>query len=88
MRKPRTGIEPAEYDPIHAYAIKALAEGNATEEQQRLALDWIINHAAMTYDQSFWAGSADVTAFREGKRSVGNQIVKLIKLKSTALQDE
>lgn len=63
-----------------AAALQALAAGTASEDQQRRALDWIINQAAGTYDVSFQPGLADATAFHEGRRFVGLQVVKLLKL--------
>lgn len=47
------------------------------------ALDWIIHQACQTYDTSFAAGDENgrVGAFVEGRRSVGNQIIKLSMLK-------
>jgi hypothetical protein len=78
---------PAPYDELaDVSAMQALARGEANDQQQRRALKWIIESAAMTYDQSFTPGQADVTAFIEGRRSVGNQIVKLLKLDLAAMR--
>lgn len=78
---------PADYDEIaDVAAMQALASGTANEGQQKRALKWIIEQAAQTYDQSFVPGQADVTAFIEGRRSVGNQIIKLLKRKVGAAQ--
>jgi hypothetical protein len=62
--------------------MKALLAGNANEGQQKRALDWIITKACGTYDMSFRAGPDGdrETSFAEGKRHVGNQIIKLMKL--------
>jgi len=70
---------PAEYDERHIAAVKAVAEGEATSDQQKLALAWIVNDVSMTGQQSFVPGKADVTNFIEGRRSVGNQILKLVR---------
>jgi hypothetical protein len=61
-------------------AIKALATGTANAGQQKRALDWIITKACGTYDMSFRPGADGEreTAFAEGKRHVGLQIVKHI----------
>lgn len=72
---------PAAYEIEDVDAVKAVAAGNASPAQQKRAMDWIIQRAAMTYDETFVAGSADVTAFLAGRRSVGLQIVKLINVK-------
>lgn len=77
---------PAEWDLPVASAIQALARGEADQHQQVLALRWIVESAAMAYDQSFVPGQADVAAFIEGRRSVGNQIVKLTKVNISALK--
>lgn len=73
---------PAPYDPDGAdtMAIKAVASGTANAGQQKRALDWIINAVCATYDLSFRPGESGdrETAFAEGKRHVGLQIVKHI----------
>lgn len=73
---------PAPYDPDGAdtMAIKALFAGNASEGQQKRALKWIIEQACGTYDLSFRPGADGEreTAFAEGKRHVGLQLVKHI----------
>ena len=92
-RKPIPGAPLAEpwkphpYEAADASAIQALARGDANDVQQRRALDWIINMAG-TYDLSYRpTGGAD-TAFAEGKRSVGLQIVKLTKIAINRLTGE
>ena len=64
------------------YAMQAMATGTANEQQQKRALAWIINHACMTYHQSFRPGinGERDTCFAEGRRFVGNQIIRLTKL--------
>lgn len=51
-----------------------------------MALRWIIETAAGTYDMSFRAGpdGERETTFAEGRRFVGNQIIKQLKLRQTA----
>jgi hypothetical protein len=71
---------PAPYDDADTYAIKALAAGVANEGQQKRALDWIINTLCGTYDLSYRPESDRDTAFAEGKRHVGLQLVKQVKL--------
>lgn len=70
---------PAEWEPADAKSLQALATGAAEPEQQKRALDWIIK-AAMTYDETFVPGQADVSNFLAGRRNVGTQIVKLLRL--------
>jgi len=69
-------------------AIKALNAGNANEGQQKRALSFIIHRIAATYDMSFRPGEDGdrATAFAEGKRYVGNQIIRLTKLPTKAKQ--
>lgn len=72
---------PAKYEDRHIYAIKALLRGDATPDQQKFAMEWIVQSAAMTHEQSFYPKDPLVTAFVEGRRSVGLQIIKLANLK-------
>lgn len=80
--------KPPAYDNADAAAIQALVQGNATPEQQKRALDWIVNKACGTYDLPYRPGGLDGdrdTSFAIGKQFVGQQIVKLMKLKIGAL---
>jgi len=75
---------PPSYEDADIVAIQALAKGTANGEQQRRALAWIIERAAGTYDMSYRPGGEDGardTIFAEGRRFVGNQVVKMTKLK-------
>jgi len=78
--------EPPPADEQDVRAIKALAAGVASEGQQRIALAWIINRAAGTYDLSFRPGpeGSRLTDFAEGKRFVGLQLVRLINIRMPA----
>lgn len=96
-RKPRPITDhhpwwPPEYEDVDAIAIQALARGSATAEQQKRALEWIIgsdhrnlsNSACGYYDISYRPGGEEGSrdsAFAEGRRFVGAQIVKLMKVK-------
>ncbi len=73
----------AQYEPADVGAIKAVGRGDATPEQQRRALDWIIRQACQTYEEQFDPDSARVTDFLLGRRSVGQQIIKLFNMPST-----
>lgn len=74
---------PPEYSPTDIAAIQACWAGNASAFQQRRALDWIILQAAQTSGQSYRVGQPDGTAFLEGRRFVGRQIIKLTQLQAT-----
>ncbi len=68
--------------------MQALATGEASPEQQKRALRWIVENAAGTYDMSYRPGAENGrrdTDFAEGKRHVGNQIVKLLKVSLAAM---
>ena len=70
---------PAQYDVADAGAIQALARGEATPEQQQRALNWIINEACDTYGLEYRQDARD-HAFASGKRAVGLNLVKMLKL--------
>lgn len=68
-------------------AVKALAAGVANEGQQKMVLALIINRIAGTYDMSFRPGGPEgdrASSFAEGKRYVGNALVRLMKLTTNA----
>ena len=72
--------KPAEYTLAEAAAVRAVAHGAANEDQQRLAMKYIVETLAGLYDLEFRPGSdgARESAFAGGKRFVGLQIVKLV----------
>ena len=74
------------YDIADVTAIRALVNGEATPEQQKRALDWIIVKAAQTYEIPFDLDSDRVSAFYAGRMFVGQQIVKLMKLNPELLR--
>jgi hypothetical protein len=82
-RKSQQVWHPADYDIADIRAIQAVTAGTATGEQQKRALDWIVVKAAATYDNGFVAEDTHgrIAAFVDGRQFVGQQIVKLMKLK-------
>lgn len=70
----------APWEPADATALQALARGEADAGQQKRALDWVIKAACATYQTAFQPGMPDATAFAEGRRFAGNEIVKLLKI--------
>lgn len=63
-------------------ALRAMARGEASERQQKMALDTILNVYCRTHDLSFRpddAGGERATAFAEGKRFVGLMILRALK---------
>lgn len=71
---------PSPYELADVSALQALSEGKADETQQKRALKWIIEVAAGTYQPSFRGGDSSEVSFLEGRRYVGLQIVKTLKL--------
>jgi hypothetical protein len=82
MARPPVGAPwvPPPWEDADVYAVKALAAGNASEGQQKRALDLIINRLCSTYDLSYRPASDRDTVFAEGKRFVGLQLVKMLKI--------
>lgn len=86
---PRAPWTPAQPTKALHYALRALQAGNASERQQKAALDWIITEAARTYDQPFRPGGADgarATDFSAGMMFVGQQIIRAMKLDPDQLE--
>ena len=72
--------KPPHYEIEDAGAIQALMRGQAEPHQQQRALKYIIETLCSTYDMSYRPDGDRDTCFAEGKRFVGNQLVKLTKL--------
>ena len=70
---------PPPYEIADVASIQALQRGDATQHQQQLALKWLIERAAGTYEFNFYPTDRD-TAFALGREFVGQQIVKLLHL--------
>lgn len=74
---------PAKWEPADCEAMQALGRGEASADQQKRALDWIITKAAETYEPSYRSdadGGDRETAMAEGRRWVGLQVVKLVNM--------
>jgi hypothetical protein len=78
--------EPVRPSITAAAALQALADGTATAMQQKLALKWIIEQAAMTYFNPYRRDSARDTDFSLGRQFVGQQIVGALKIYLAALK--
>ena len=92
-KRPREFSAPEPWKPPHwekpdAAALQALARGDCPEHLQQRALEYIVNTLAGTYDLSYRPTSERDTAFAEGRRFVGLQIVKLLKLKLENLPND
>ena len=69
--------ERPDYIEAEAQAIRACFRGEASARQQRMTLD-LIMRVAGTHDMSYRPGDANATAFAEGRRKVGLDIVWFI----------
>lgn len=74
----------APWEVADASAFQALQRGDASPEQQKRALDWLIRVGAATYNTTFFPGAPDASAFAEGRRFVGTEIVKLLAINTSA----
>jgi hypothetical protein len=87
MTKLRERWLPAEWELADASALQAIARGDANATQQKRALSVIVEKLAGTYEHTFVPGAQDQTIYLEGRRSVGLQIVKLLKVDLAALRN-
>jgi hypothetical protein len=78
---------PKNTDISVAYAMQALFNGEATTEQQKKALNWIVEAGARTYLPSI-GKNTDETLYNEGKRSVGLQIVQMVNANLSAIGEK
>lgn len=69
---------PADYSIEEHRAIHAMAQGVATPDQQVMVLEWIVHRAARAYDLSYRDRNPEGTAFAEGRRFTGLQIIRLL----------
>ena len=84
--KAASAWDPAPWDEHHAHAIQALAAGNASPDQQRAALQWIIEGACGHNDWAYRPASERDTAMFLGRQFVAKQLIKLINLNLSALK--
>lgn len=106
MTKPKHEVwRPAAYDQPSVRAIQALANyamgaekpwppgeepPPPSPDEVKRALDWIIIHAAQTYDNGFVPNDPGgrIAAFIDGRQSVGQQIVKAMKLSQVVFEEK
>jgi hypothetical protein len=89
MKQSSRPWNPPQCEKADIAAIKALAAGSASSEQQVRAIKWIVEEVCMYYNLSFSPGGEDGrrdTDFAEGRRFVGAEIVKMTKLDLTKLK--
>ena len=66
------------YTEAEVQALRALWVGQATERQQKMALEYMIR-AFGTHDTSFRPEDPYLTAFAEGRRHAGTTLVWMLK---------
>ncbi len=84
-KEPPAPYLPATYDVADIAAIQACLKGEATPEQQKRAMEWIMYKAANMNDLEYRTDGRD-HAFASGRRYVGMQIYKLTVLNKGAFR--
>jgi hypothetical protein len=79
---------PPKWENRDVYALQCLSRGEAEPEQQKRALEWIINNACATYDWPWRPGDQHETSVGCGRQFVGQQIIKLVNLNLEVLKNE
>lgn len=78
----------APFSIADAFALKAIFAGEATPEQQRAGLLWIVKIGGRLNRMSFQPESDRATAFCEGRRFVANLVMRLVHTNPEALKTE
>ncbi len=68
------------------YALKALNVGEATPDQQKLALDFIVYVVSKRNEIPYYPDSDRDSAFATGRLFVGEQILKMLALKGDEIE--
>jgi hypothetical protein len=82
---------PSEYENADVSSLQALSRGEASPDQQKRALDWIIWKGCRTYEPEYRFGGKEAerdSCHAAGTRWVGLQIIKLLKLNLSQLKDK
>lgn len=67
-------------------AVKALNRGDASPEQQKRGLDWIVTQLCAIRGTTFQPDNPHATAFAEGRRWVGLKLALAITLSTRDIQ--
>lgn len=81
---------PVKYLKADVAAIQAMKRGEATADQQVRAIEFIVGTISDRNGMSYRPGGVDGardTTFAEGRRFVGNQIVKLTNIPLSKIRD-
>jgi hypothetical protein len=81
----RDPLERPDYVEADLYALRAVSRGDATPDQQRRAMDFLIKAVCGTYDMPYRPGDPHDTAFACGKQWVGQAIVWFLNSAPTKL---
>ncbi len=87
MRKDQLPYAPAPYESRHVSAVQLLTEGECPAHLQQEFIRWLIEDVSRTYDMSFRFDPYQ-TAFAEGRRFVGNQVVNMMHLDAKKVRSE
>lgn len=88
-RDPLDWIKVAGLTEAEGFAVKAVATGTATPEQQRRAFEFIVARVARKDEPSFVLekdGGERASAFAEGRRSVGLALAAIVALPAETLR--
>lgn len=87
-KKLPSGLVVSKWENYHVSALQALSRGEANPEQQKLALQYIINNVCLTYDMPYRPESSRDTDFLLGRMYAGQQIVKLLKINLNKIKEK
>lgn len=82
---PHAWLPVSDWELADVTAVQALERGEASPEQQKRALAWIINKACWTYESTYSPVNAHDGSFAQGRRFSGLQIIKMLKLNAAAI---
>jgi len=85
MKKEELPYAPAAYEAQHVSAVQLLEQGDCPPHLQKEFLRWLVEDVCRTYDMSFRFDPYQ-TAFAEGRRFPGNQVIKMLKLQASKLR--
>lgn len=89
-RKPIPPLECAEpkLSRAEVVALQAIMYGTADADQQKRALNCIINNICLTYDLTYRpGGDTHATAFAAGRSFAGQQIVRFLKMAANKIEE-
>lgn len=79
---------PADYNSAVVTAVQQLMDGTCDAHLQKQFMHWLIVECCDTYGMSFRPedkGGHDAMVFAEAKRYIGNQIIKMSKMKASVV---